>query len=153
MKPMAWGILVAPVVVLAITSVQAHPSPAVQPIHCDQDAIRGTYQLVTNGANVTAGRLSAAVGIFAADGAGNLLGSVTTSDNGAIFRGPFSGTYTVNSDCTGSVEIPGGSFTQGDFVIDPKGDTLHIIVTNSGAVITGVAERMNNREARRDRDR
>jgi hypothetical protein len=117
----------------------------VHPFLCNQGAIRGTYRLVTNGTNVNADRLSAAVGIFSADGTGNLFGSVTTSDNGTIFRGPFSGfsgTYTVNSDCIGSVEIPGESFTQGDFIIDPKGDALRIILTNAGAVITGVAERM-----------
>jgi len=151
MKPIVCRLAVASILAFATTSGQAQASPDSHSAsmhghdhvaRCSDSDIRGTYRLVTNGTNVAAGRLSAAVGIFVADGAGNLAGNVTTSDNGAIFRGSFTGTYVVNSDCTGSVEIPGGSFTQADAVIDPGGDSLHLIVTNTGAVITGVAERL-----------
>ena len=111
-------------------------------VRCDRGRISGVYQLETTGTNVKAGRLSAAVGIFTADGEGNLSGAVTTSDNGVIARSAFAGTYTLNADCTGTIDIPGGSFTQADFVIDPHGDKLRLIVTNAGAVIVGIAERM-----------
>jgi hypothetical protein len=44
----------------------------------------------------------AAVGIFTADASGNLSGSQTRSLAGAIADETFTGTYVVNSDCTGT---------------------------------------------------
>jgi hypothetical protein len=47
-----------------------------------------------------------AVGIFTLDAAGNLLNGVATSSlNGTIADETFFGTYTVNSNCTGSISI------------------------------------------------
>src|SRR5215469_17910699 len=46
----------------------------------------------------------AAIGIFAFDGAGNHSTSFTSVQNGVISTGnTASGTYSVNSDCTGSI--------------------------------------------------
>jgi hypothetical protein len=144
MKRMLFGMGAAGVLVAAGSLLHARPSEPSDhhEVRCDRGKIRGVYQLETTGTNVAAHRLSAAVGLFTADGDGNLSGSVTTSDDGVIIRGDFVGTYTLNADCTGTIDIPGGSFTQGDFVIDPKGEKLRLIVTNTGAVITGIAERM-----------
>jgi hypothetical protein len=44
------------------------------------------------------------VGIFTLDASGNVTnGKATSSLNGAIADETFSGTYTVNSDCTGTL--------------------------------------------------
>jgi hypothetical protein len=54
------------------------------------------------------------VGIFTADGKGNVVGSVTFSLNGTIIRTKFTGSYLVNVDCTATVTIH-----------DDLGETLH----------------------------
>jgi len=47
-----------------------------------------------------------AVGIFTLDGAGNLTNGVATSSlNGSIVDETYSGTYTVNSNCTGTFNV------------------------------------------------
>ena len=47
-----------------------------------------------------------AVGVFTLDGAGNLTNGVATSSlNGSVAQETFSGTYTVNSDCTGTANV------------------------------------------------
>jgi hypothetical protein len=47
-----------------------------------------------------------AAGVFTLDAAGNLLnGKATSSLNGAIAKETFSGTYTVSSDCTGTIAV------------------------------------------------
>jgi hypothetical protein len=47
-----------------------------------------------------------AEGVLTLDAAGNVLnGKFTQSLNGSITRGTFSGAYTVNSDCTGTLSF------------------------------------------------
>ena len=47
-----------------------------------------------------------AVGVFKLDGKGNLLdGLAASSLNGSIASETFSGTYTVNRDCSGSFDV------------------------------------------------
>jgi len=47
-----------------------------------------------------------AVGTFTLDGAGNLTNGVATSSlNGSILDETYSGTYTVNSNCTGTFNV------------------------------------------------
>ena len=47
-----------------------------------------------------------AVGVFTFDDSGNLHNGVATSSlTGAVVSETFSGTYTVNADCTGTVSI------------------------------------------------
>src|SRR5215469_7283379 len=69
---------------------------------CSLARAAGTYGFSTSGTIVGVGsRVSA--GIFNLDAAGNLTkGKATSSLNGAIAGEMFSGTYTVNSDCTGT---------------------------------------------------
>jgi hypothetical protein len=79
-----------------------------------------------NGAEVPA----AAVGVFSFDGLGGVSASYTLVINGVISTGQTgSGTYTVNSDCTGSV-----SFTTGD----AAGLTFNIIIIGGGTEIFGI---------------
>ena len=80
-----------------------------------------------------------AAGRFTLDHAGNLLKGVATSSlNGTIAAEAFSGTYTVNSDCTGTLNIQVSDPTTGaellvatlatDFDDDMK--HLHAIFTS-----------------------
>jgi hypothetical protein len=58
------------------------------------------------------------------DGAGNESGTFATSIGGLVLTGTFTGTYTVNSDCT---------YTE-EFVATPPGVSLHVsgVITGSG---------------------
>lgn len=64
----------------------------------------GHWSFTDNGTVVGVGPRTA-VGVWTLDGHGNLLNGVAASSlNGSIASETFSGTYTVNSDCSGTVE-------------------------------------------------
>jgi hypothetical protein len=72
------------------------------------------------------------------DGKGNTDGSATLSANGNIQAVTITGTYTVNSDCTGTMTLkvsPLGLVANLNFVIDDDGAELRAIVTDSGGFI------------------
>jgi hypothetical protein len=101
---------------------------------CTLSTLNGPYGLVLTGTIVGVGPFSQ-VGIVNFDGAGHISAKETTSFVGAIIpRHPAFGTYTVNSDCTGSSSIGGHT---ADFVIVDGGDEQQLLVTDPGAVITG----------------
>lgn len=68
---------------------------------CSLARAAAKYAFTDNGTVVGVGPRVAA-GIFTLDAAGNLNGKATSSLNGTIADETFSGTYTVNSDCTGT---------------------------------------------------
>jgi hypothetical protein len=75
------------------------------------------------------------------DGKGNTSAKATTSSNGNIAPVTIEGTYTVNSDCTGSMTLsvsPFDSVVHADFVIDEDGAQLRAIGTDSGLIETRV---------------
>jgi len=110
---------------------------------CTRDSLEGDYGYVLTGPFVGTGPV-AAVGLASFDGAGGVTASDTISDSGTIGRRIGAGTYTVNVNCTGSAEI-GDDFGKlaFDFMIVPgsRGAEFSFIVTNDGAVQTGVARK------------
>ncbi|HEV2395686.1 MAG TPA: hypothetical protein VGS27_01930 [Candidatus Sulfotelmatobacter sp.] len=69
---------------------------------CSMARAAGSYSFTDNGTVLGVG-LRTAVGVFTLDAAGNITnGSATSSLNGTVAVETFSGTYTVNPDCTGS---------------------------------------------------
>ena len=101
---------------------------------------RGTYLVAGTGTIVGVGPISA-VGEITYDGQGNSVATVTLSVNGTIHSGvTVTGTYTVNSDCTGShTESDGAHY---DFVVTPDGNTASWIETDSGTVVSGTEVRL-----------
>jgi hypothetical protein len=72
---------------------------------CSKASVAGTWGFTTNGTVVGIGP-RASVGIITFDPTGNLVsGKVTESLNGSIKDETFSGTYTVNPDCTGRLSF------------------------------------------------
>ncbi len=72
---------------------------------CSLARSKGKWSFTDNGTVIGVGPRTA-VGIFTMDGAGNIIDAAATSSlNGAIAAETFSGTYTVNSDCTGKVNV------------------------------------------------
>lgn len=94
-------------------------------------------------APATAGPL-AGVFLVTFDGNGAFTSAGFSSLNGSVSESKGTGTYTVNSDCTGaytsvsSTGRPGTAF----FVIADNGNEIHILPTNPGASITCIARKV-----------
>jgi hypothetical protein len=108
--------------------------------------LEGSYGFSRSGTAGSGAISAAAVGVLVFDGAGNVTGHDTTSVNGNIIRRTFSGTYTMNPDCTGSMTVTfltgtPGRVSPSDFVIVDDGKGLLLINTNAGEIILGSARR------------
>ena len=104
--------------------------------------LSGTYMLRGEGTIVGVGPL-AVVGWLTYDGKGNVVkSSMTASVNGTISTFTISGPYTVNSDCSGSVEPSGQHY---NFVVSPDGKTVNWIETDPGTVSSGTEVRLGHR--------
>lgn len=142
-------VLAALATLVALAPVSGHLVPAVHASSgCTVANLNGTYAFSFNGfANVgKAGHVktvpTADVGVARFDGAGNVSASYTDSTNGHISKGNQDvGTYTVNSDCTGSIvdTTTGGTW---DVVILGGGKELYVIGTNKGGTQTGLIKKL-----------
>lgn len=93
---------IASVVVLGMV-VAVPPARSAGP--CSLARAAGNYSFTDNGTVIGVGPRTA-VGRFTLDAAGNLTdGTATSSLNGSVASETFSGTYTINSDCTGSIDV------------------------------------------------
>jgi hypothetical protein len=115
---------------------------------CSNATLRGSYAQTGSGV-ITAPPDQAGpfanVGTLTFDGNGGLTGALVVSSNGSSSQATETGTYTVNSDCTGTYTVqiaPFGITSQASFAIDTNGDELEIIVTDPGSVITCVAKKL-----------
>ena len=110
---------------------------------CSLASLQGTYGFRNTGffqqpGTTAASRPSTTVGIITADGAGNLSGTATASQNGNIIQSSIvTGTYAVNPDCTGSATFAGGGSV--NFVIVARGSQLLAISTVAGSVESSIA--------------
>ena len=113
-------------------------------VTCDVGTLRGTY-LGANDGTVTGG---ADKGPFAAaefqwfDGNGNIEGVFSANYSRNITsKATFSGTYTVNADCTGTATYAGGE--QYDLFIAPDGSMFTWVQTDPpDGVVSGVERRV-----------
>jgi hypothetical protein len=76
---------------------------------------------------------------FLFDGHGNLSGSSTADFGGSAFPVTFTGTYTVNGNCTGSLTVDAGAsgIVHRDLVIVDAGKEVEFVSTDPGVVIAG----------------
>ena len=130
----------AAVTALALGTV---PAAKAQNRGCSTFTLRGTYADKDTGFITGVGQF-AGVNIETFDGRGGLTGSGYSSLNGAISSGTYSGTYTVNPDCTGNytVQFSGIPPIHAFFVIDEGGNELQVLITDSGNTITCVAKKL-----------
>jgi hypothetical protein len=108
----------------------------VQATQCSTASIKGSYGISCEGTIVGTGPV-AVIGVFTADGKGNATEVETLSFNGEISQGvPFTVTYTVNADCTGTHVATGlGSVFHGDIVIQDHKKEFRYISTDPGFVL------------------
>jgi hypothetical protein len=136
--------------IAALTTLALAIAPTAQASDkgCSNNTLRGSYAQTGTGV-ITAPPDQAGpfanVGTLIFDGNGGLTGALVVSSNGSSSPATETGSYTVNSDCTGTYTVqiaPFGITSQAYFAIDTNGDELEIIVTDPGSVITCVAKKL-----------
>jgi hypothetical protein len=127
------------------TSGVARPDSAMRA--CDAHTLRGSYLFATHGWNIVGGvaQPKAIVEGIDFNGDGTLVSPfATVSINGTIIRSSGSaGTYTVNTDCTGTLSFTGGASF--DIFVEPDGKQLWMIQTGPGSpVFEGTVTRVSH---------
>jgi hypothetical protein len=108
----------------------------VQAKECSNASIKGPYVVTCEGTVVGTGPI-AVVGTFIADGNGNASELETLSFNGEISQGvPFTVTYTMNADCTGThVATGSGGVFHGNIFLANNKKEIHYISTDPDFVV------------------
>lgn len=105
---------------------------------CANASLNGSYAFKVDGSNVANPYLPvgpfAAVGRNTYDGRGHMSGVITVSSNGSIIPATYSGTYTVNANCTGvkSATLSIGAIVEFFFVVDDDLREIKMVVTKAG---------------------
>ena len=133
--------------VLAALVVLAAAKPALADSKtCSNATLNGNYAAVLTG--FSGGFAFSALDLATADGNGNLTGTGTVNVNGTVSTGvPISATYTINSDCSGTVTFSSGT-TQA-LIVKTDGSVVYIIRTgppSTGTVVSGTATRLSNHD-------
>jgi hypothetical protein len=106
---------------------------------CTDAGVKGTFGVLASG-NFTGVGNVAFSGQITLDGAGNLSGTDSGSIAGQIFTdASVSGTYSVNSNCTGSatLQVTGEAAQHVNFVVFNGGQNLYLIETDSNTTVSG----------------
>jgi hypothetical protein len=111
--------------------------PAFADGNCSVATLRGGYGATGTGSLAPNNQAPAAlIARIVFDGAGNFTANETRSINGVVAQTSFSGTYTLNATCEGSVILSGGTNADYNFVIDADGTHGRAIATVSGTIFT-----------------
>ena len=108
---------------------------------CSEATLKGTYLFAQNGVEIKGDeqRPVAIAGYEVFDGNGKVKGVDSSNFNGEITRNErFSGTYTVNADCTGTATYSDG--TRYDQFIAPDGSILTFVLTKPSEGVTSAYE-------------
>jgi hypothetical protein len=108
---------------------------------CSEATLKGTYLFAQNGVEIKGDeqRPVAIAGYEVFDGNGKVKGVDSSNFNGEITRNErFSGTYTVNADCTGTATYSDG--TRYDQFIAPDGSILTFVLTKPSEGVTSAFE-------------
>ena len=133
---------------IAAFALAMAPSMKAEDKGCTNATLRGTYAYTSTGSAVAPPQIAgpaAEVGTQTFNGGGSTTVNATLSSNGNFVQfNNITGTYTVNSDCTGTFALQlAPNFTlHVFFVIDSGGDGFQAIETEPGLVITRIGRRM-----------
>jgi hypothetical protein len=105
---------------------------------CSNATLNGVYGYYHGRPDGVSGQ-RALVGQMIADGKGNLSGSWTTSLNGTISTGTFTGTYLISKNCTGSFTLSNEDESPANFsiVFDDSHKGFQILQTDNGTAQPG----------------
>jgi hypothetical protein len=113
---------------------------------CSAAGIAGRYGYTISGTVTGIGPITT-VGSFVLDAAGNISGAQTASFNGAIVPETFSGTATINPDCTGTSTVNvfhGTTLARTDHffdVVDDSQSEIRAIFLTPGFTVTLTAKK------------
>jgi hypothetical protein len=135
-------ILPLPAILLA-TSLNSNAQPVTH--ICNSATLSGAYGYLMTGQvfNSTVGFIPFTdSGSLTWDGNGKVTGSSTLNVDGGITSRTLTGTYMVNSDCTGSLKYKDNLGNSGsiNMVIIGSGTEIQFLETDSGTVISGNAK-------------
>lgn len=137
------------VLVLAVLPVLIG-APHAQACDCSNALLKGSYGYTGTGALLAAYVGPTDAGPFAEvgrqtfDGKGHTEASATLSANGDISQVTVEGTYTVKSDCTGTMTlniVQFGSTVDLNIVIDEDGNEIRAIVSDANVIESRVYRR------------
>jgi hypothetical protein len=101
---------------------------------CSPASLQGTYRLLSTGTNLTRLEANANVGFRTFDGAGHITDGADTGFANGVLVSPTgrSGTYSVQSDCTGTeTRNDGATF---DLVVVDEGRQAYVLRTENLAI-------------------
>ena len=134
---------------LLLTCALAASSTLTAHAACSNSTIAGTYAFTLHGTIFLPDGSTLLIDGIAKqtyDGKGNMTQVDAVATNGFLAPGwrPGTGTYSVNSDCTGTLTIvvPGLSDLHLQFIVAQSGNTIHQVVTDPGIATTGEGERL-----------
>ena len=118
MKSTICSVLALVVLVALVPTVHAAES-------CTAATLKGNYGFTFNGffQNPKKNDPISGIGSVTFDGAGNASATVIASFNGSLSTFPWTGTYTLNSDCTGSLTSTPGSGLANFSIVVVRGGT------------------------------
>jgi hypothetical protein len=110
-------------------------------VKCSNATLDGTYLFAQNGVEIKGNEQLpfALAGYEVFDGNGKVKGVQSANINGEITRNErFSGTYTVNADCTSTATYADG--TRYDQFIAPDGSKFTFVLTKPSEIVTSAFE-------------
>jgi hypothetical protein len=110
---------------------------------CSVATLNGKYLFTEDGVQIKGNNTGpfAAAGYQVHDGKGKVNGIYSGNYNGTIYTNePYSGTYTVDADCTGTATFTDG--THYDLYIAPNGSMFTFVQTDSDYVTSATAHRV-----------
>ena len=134
---------------LALSLAIALPAQATQ---CSLTNVAGSYGYTANGfVAIASGSFlpAAAAGRITFDGNGHVSGTQTRVVAGASLDETYSGTYTVNPNCTGSFTVlvePDTRTSTVDLVWTNNRNAASAVFTTPGFILTATASRISPRE-------
>ena len=131
----------------AVLALGMVPSAQAQNRGCSNGIMKGTFTFTATGSITAPPAIAgnfAEVGTQTFDGAGGTTGSAVLSANGTIIPVTWTGTYTVNADCTGTYTLlisPFNSTVRSYFVVADNGAEFQAIETEPNLIIIRVGRR------------
>jgi len=127
------------VLLAALLATAVHAAPQIGGGTCSVSMVNGTYFYLLSGWVASGGGIApyAELGKLVADGSGNVSGQSYSSVNGQQSSSSLNGTYTVQSNCAGSITTASTLV----FQIVNNGQAMVVAVSSTQAVVTGAAYR------------
>jgi hypothetical protein len=142
-SPLRLGLLLIPFALAALAL--SAPAWADPPDQCSASTLKGAYMSEQSG--TLNGLPLVQVNRIVADGQGGFTGSGTVVVNGVVSTVAIIATYTVNSDCTGTLTSVPAGLSQ-NFVVKEDGSQVFFIVTAhpaGAATLAGEAVRLSKK--------